>query len=60
MAYSEWKYACSFGVKGTYWHHSNWMIQGFIETRKAASTGWGIGAGAGISYSLGKRKVENE
>ena len=53
LGYSQWKYACSFGVKGTYWHHSNWMMQGFLETRKVASTGWGFGAGLGIAYSLG-------
>jgi hypothetical protein len=53
LGYSQWKYACSFGVKGTYWHQSNWMLQGFLETRKVASTGWGFGAGLGISYSLG-------
>lgn len=53
LGYSQWKYACSFGVKGTYWHHSNWMMQGFLETRKVASTGWGFGAGIGVAYSLG-------
>jgi hypothetical protein len=53
LGYSQWKYACSFGVKGTYWHQSNWMLQGFLETRKVASTGWGFGAGLGVAYSLG-------
>jgi hypothetical protein len=53
LGYSQWKYACSFGVKGTYWHQSNWMLQGFLETRKVASTGWGFGAGLGAAYSLG-------
>jgi hypothetical protein len=53
LEYSEWKYSCSFGLKGTYWNHSNWMMQGFIETRKVASTGWGFGIGLGIAYSLG-------
>lgn len=53
IGYSQWKYSCSFGVKGTYWHQSNWMLQGFLETRKVASTGWGFGAGLGVSYSLG-------
>lgn len=52
--YSEWKYSCSFGVKASYWHFSNWMLQGFVETRKVASTGWGIGAGLGVSYSIGE------
>jgi len=51
--YSEWKYSCSFGVKASYWHFSNWVLQGFVETRKVASTGWGIGAGLGLSYSIG-------
>lgn len=51
--YSEWKYSCSFGVKASYWHFSNWMLQGFVETRKVAFTGWGIGAGLGCSYSFG-------
>lgn len=53
LGYSQWKYSCSFGVKGTYWHHSNWMMQGFLETRKVANTGWGYGAGLGVAYSLG-------
>jgi hypothetical protein len=55
VGYSQWKYSCSFGVKGTYWHHSNWMMQGFLETRKVGGTGWGFGAGLGIAYSLGKK-----
>jgi hypothetical protein len=53
VGYSQWKYSCSFGVKGTYWHQSNWMLQGFLETRKVASTGWGFGAGLGAAYSIG-------
>ncbi len=53
VGYSQWKYSCSFGVKGTYWHQSNWMLQGFLETRKVASTGWAFGAGLGAAYSIG-------
>lgn len=60
MGYSEWKYGCSFGVKATYWHFSNWMLQGFVETRKTASTGWGLGLGLGASYSFGNRFNENQ
>lgn len=53
VGYSHWKYSCSFGVKSTYWHQSNWMLQGFLETRKVASTGWAFGAGLGAAYSIG-------
>jgi hypothetical protein len=58
IGYSKWKYACSFGVKSTYWHHNNWMLQGFLETRKVASSGWGVGLGIGAAYSFGNVQKE--
>jgi hypothetical protein len=48
--YSEFKYSCSFGVRGTYLINDRMTAIGFIETRKAAPTGWGIGAGIGLGY----------
>lgn len=48
--YSEFKYSCSFGVKGSYLLNDRMTAIGFIETRKAAPTGWGIGAGIGLGY----------
>jgi hypothetical protein len=59
IGYNQWKYACSFGVKGTYWHYNNWMFQSFLETRKVASTAWGIGFGVGVAYSLGNNQKES-
>lgn len=50
IGYSEFKYSCSFGVRGTYLIKDRITAIGFIETRKVASTGWGIGAGIGLGY----------
>ncbi|MBM3452798.1 MAG: hypothetical protein FJX84_06625 [Bacteroidetes bacterium] len=58
LGYSQWKYSCSFGVKGTYWNQSNWMLQGFLESRKVANSGWGFGVGLGLSYSLGSQRKD--
>lgn len=52
-SYSEWKYACSFGVKASYINYSDWVFQGFLETRKVASTNWGFGAGLSVAYAIG-------
>jgi hypothetical protein len=59
IGYSEFKYSCSFGVKGTYLLNDRMTVLGFIETRKAAPTGWGIGAGIGLGYLFKVREVEN-
>jgi len=59
LGYKQWKYSCSFGVKGTYWNYNNWMLQGFIETRKVTSTGWGVGLGLGAAFSFGYNQKES-
>lgn len=56
LGYSEFKYACSFGVKGTYSINDRITALGFFETRKSAPTGWGIGAGFGVGYLFGIRE----
>jgi hypothetical protein len=50
IGYSEFKYSCSFGVRGTHLLKDRFITNCFIETRKAAPTGWGIGAGIGLGY----------
>lgn len=59
IGYSEFKYSCSFGVRGTYLITDRLTAIGFIETRKAAPTGWGIGAGIGMGYLFKVREIEN-
>lgn len=59
IGYSEFKYSCSFGVRGTYLIKDRLTAIGFIETRKAAPTGWGIGAGIGMGYLFKVREIEN-
>ncbi|MEY3084468.1 MAG: hypothetical protein RL037_648 [Bacteroidota bacterium] len=51
-AYSEWKYAMSFGGKLTYWSSNGLTLNTFIESRKVASTKWGIGAGISVGYAF--------
>jgi hypothetical protein len=50
IGYSEFKYACSLGVRGTYVIKDRFAANCFVETRKCAPTGWGIGAGIGLGY----------
>lgn len=50
LGYSEFKYSCSFGFRSTYLINDRLTANGFVETRKAAPTGWGIGVGMGIGY----------
>lgn len=59
IGYSEFKYSCSFGVRGTYLIKDRLTAIGFIETRKAAPTSWGIGAGIGMGYLFKVREIEN-
>ncbi len=59
IGYSQFKYACSFGVRVTYLLNDRMTAIGFIETRKCAPTGWGIGGGIGLGY-LFKYKNEDE
>ena len=49
------KYACSFGVRGTYIIKDRLTFTAYAETRQAASFGWGFGGGMGIGVVLGKR-----
>jgi len=55
--YSQLKYALSFGTKVSYSFSNNMTANLFIETRKIASTGFGIGGGFGIGYLLKKRET---
>lgn len=58
IGYSEFKYACSFGIRGTYLLSDRLTAIGFIETRKCAPTGWGIGGGVGLGYLFKYKNVE--
>lgn len=58
MGYSEFKYACSFGVRGSYILSDRLTAIGFIETRKCAPTGWGIGGGIGLGYLFKIKKAD--
>lgn len=60
IGYSEFKYSCSFGVRGTYLIKDRMTAIGFIETRKVASTGWGIGAGIGLGYLFKLRENDDQ
>jgi hypothetical protein len=59
IGYSEFKYSCSFGVRGTYLINDRLTANCFLETRKAAPTGWGIGAGIGIGYLFKMRENQS-
>ena len=59
IGYSEFKYSCSLGVKGTYLINDRLTAIGFIETRKAAPTGWGIGVGIGLGYLFKLREDDS-
>jgi hypothetical protein len=54
------KYACSFGVKGTYILNDLITFTAFAETRQAAKFGWGFGGGLGVGVVLGKKKPATE
>ena len=56
--YNEFKYSCSFGIRGSYLFSDRLTGIGFVETRKCAPTGWGIGVGIGMGY-LFKLKKES-
>jgi hypothetical protein len=57
--YSQFKYACSFGVRGTYLIRNRLTASGFIETRKCAPTGWGIGGGVGLGFLFKARNKKS-
>jgi predicted porin len=52
--------AVLLGVKGTYLLNDRLTAIGFIETRKAAPTGWGIGAGIGLGYLFKLRENDTQ
>ncbi len=56
--YSQLKYAVSVGTKVSYSFSNNLTANLFVETRKVASTGFGLGGGFGIGYLLKKRDSE--
>jgi hypothetical protein len=49
------KYACSFGIRGTYVLKNRITFSPFVETRKTAGVPWGFGAGFGIGVLFGER-----
>lgn len=54
------KYACSFGVRGTYVLKDRVTFSPFIETRKTASVPWGFGGGFAIGVLFGERDNNEE
>ena len=60
IGYSEFKYACSIGVRGTYVIKDRFTANCFVESRKCAPTGWGIGAGIGLGYLFKFRDNETD
>lgn len=54
------KYACSFGVRGTYVLNDQFTFSPYIETRKTASVPWGFGAGIGVGILFGERETKSE
>jgi hypothetical protein len=55
----HFKYATSFGVKGTYYHASQFTLFSFIETRNTLFQGWSWGGGIGIGYAFNINKEVN-
>lgn len=60
IGYSEFKYACSLGIRGTYMLSDRLTAIGFVETRKCAPTGWGIGGGIGLGYLFKIKKDDQQ
>ena len=58
LGYREFKYSCSFGMRGTFLLNDHLTANCFFETRKAAPTGWGIGVGLGVGYLF--KSLENQ
>jgi hypothetical protein len=55
----HFKYATSFGVKGTYYHSSQFTLFSFVETRNTLFQGWSWGGGLGIGYAFNINKEIN-
>jgi hypothetical protein len=58
--YRSLKYACSFGIRGTYVLKDQFTFSPYIETRKTASVPLGFGAGIGVGIVFGERKTSPE
>jgi hypothetical protein len=54
--YNEFKYACSVGIRGTYLLKDRFTLSCFLESRKSAPTGWGLGGGIGMGYLFKNRE----
>jgi uncharacterized protein (TIGR02145 family) len=58
LGYSDIEYATSFGLKVSRWTSSNWIFQGFLETKKNYSlsnaqwNNWSFEGGLGIAYNF--------
>jgi len=55
-----YNYATSFGIKASIWTESQWLLQGFVETKNVLPlgqggewSGWGSEVGIGITYNIG-------
>lgn len=53
---SDIKYSCSFGARWMTVFNDHISTSFFIETRKTAGMGWGIGGGFGVGYFFGKSR----
>jgi hypothetical protein len=49
------KYACSFGVKGSFLVKDHFVFSAFLEGRKTAGIPLGFGGGVGVGYAFKKR-----
>lgn len=55
-----YNYATSFGIKASIWTESQWLLQGFVETKNVLPlgqgdewSGWGSEVGIGLTYNFG-------
>jgi hypothetical protein len=56
----KFKYAMSFGVKGSYLVVDRFTFSTFVETRKVAGMGWSLGGGFGLGIALGERSEDED
>jgi hypothetical protein len=57
--FRHFKYAMSFGVKGTYLLRDRYTLNLFAETRKVAGQKWGFGGGFGVGFVLGSTSYDS-
>jgi uncharacterized protein (TIGR02145 family) len=55
-----YNYASSFGIKASIWTNSEWLLQGFVETKNVLPlgqggewSGWSSELGIGLTYNFG-------